>query len=87
MVVFKATTEGAFSQSVLRDSVQEKWNLSILQQMYTEFLTFYRPLGRSLSAQPISSKTSFLLRAVPIHDYRRILFRDPDMPRALLPQP
>src|SRR5690606_34611927 len=87
VVVFTATTEGAFSQSVLREMVQEKWNLSALEEMYTEFLDFYRPLGRSLSAQPISSKTSFLLRAVLTHDYRRILLRDPDMPQAMLPQP
>lgn len=87
VVVFKATTDGGFSQSVLRDLVQEKWNVSALQQMYTEFLSFYRPLRHSVSEQPISPKTSFLLRAVLTHDYRRILLRDPDMPHAMLPQP
>jgi phenylacetic acid degradation operon negative regulatory protein len=85
VVVFKAATEDAHSQSVLRELVQEKWNLSELQQMYSEFLAFYSPLIPGALKQ-LSTRTSFLLRAVLTHDYRRILLRDPNLPEAMLPQ-
>lgn len=85
VVVFKATTEDTYSQSVLRELVQDKWNLSELQKMYSEFLDFYGSL-MSEPLQQLSNKTTFLLRAVLTHDFRRILLRDPDMPQAMLPQ-
>lgn len=85
VIVFTAKTEDISSQAALRNLVQEKWNLPELEAMYSDFLAFYGPLVSGVSS-PLSLQTSFLLRAVLTHDYRRILLRDPDIPEAMLPQ-
>lgn len=86
VVVFTARTEDLHSQTALRELVQDKWQLSELEEMYGEFLEFYRPLSRQLSGRTLDPELCFLLRAVVTHDYRRILLRDPEIPQAMLPE-
>lgn len=68
--------------------VLRAWNLEQLGNDYAEFVARYRPLIESLRqhvGDVIRTETAFLLRLVLIHEYRRLLLRDPELPAELLP--
>ena len=70
------------------DMVLRAWNLEQLGNDYAEFVARYRPLIESLRqhvGDVIPDETAFLLRTVLIHEYRRLLLRDPELPAELLP--
>ena len=85
VLVFSAVTNDALSAALLREVAQHKWNLDELQGMYQEFFSFYRAIDASLDADNIDPQSAFVLRTLLIHEYRRILLRDPDFPEAVLP--
>ena len=85
VAVLSAKTEDFHSQAAIKKLVKNRWNLSELEVFYNEFLNFYRPLCQQVAAKRPNASDSFLLRALLIHDYRRILLRDPDLPEAMLP--
>ncbi len=84
-IVFSARNDDVHSQKALRKLVLDKWNLDSLAQEYTELLDFYRPIYQQLQSTQPSAELMFQLRVILIHDYRRILLRDPDFPDELLP--
>ena len=69
--------------------VRRAWNLGELAQAYTRFDAGYGPIARALQAdeagEPITPEDAFLLRTLLIHDWRRLLLRDPELPDVLLP--
>jgi len=69
--------------------VARAWNLDKLAESYSGFVSDYLPvlaeLRRDRFAQ-IDPEEAFLLRILLIHDYRRLLLRDPELPEVLLPQ-
>jgi phenylacetic acid degradation operon negative regulatory protein len=70
------------------DLVQRAWNLEQLAEAYAEFGIRYQPILETLrhDAQgEIDDESAFLLRTLLIHDYRRLLLRDPELPEVLLP--
>ena len=85
VVVLRASTKDPHSQSALKELSQKKWNLDELKALYEEFLEFYRPLTRHLRPKALSPERSFWLRTLMIHDYRRVLLRDPEFPDVVLP--
>lgn len=85
VLVFSAVTNDRLSADLLSELAQHKWNLEELQGMYREFLAFYRVIDAALNADRIDSQSAFVLRTLLIHEYRRILLRDPDFPAAVLP--
>ena len=53
-----------------------------------EFLATYQPVlteVQALGLKSLDPATAFLARALMIHDYRRLLLRDPELPAELLP--
>jgi len=71
------------------DLVQRAWDLRHLAQGYVEFLAVYQPVLKELRAngrKRLHGRTAFLARALMIHDYRRLLLRDPELPAELLPR-
>lgn len=68
--------------------VQRAWNLQDLSLAYADFVAQYQPilaqLRRAREAEPPPPQ-AFLLRTLLIHDYRRLLLRDPELPEVLLP--
>lgn len=70
------------------DLVTRAWNLERLAEAYSSFVADYLPIlaqmrrDRSTQVEP---KEAFLLRVLLIHDYRRLLLRDPELPEVLLP--
>lgn len=85
VLVFSATTDEATSQLLVKRLVQERWRLEELSLLYRNFLDFYRPLLSTTESANNSTEIAFLLRTVMVHDYRRILLRDPDFPEKMLP--
>ncbi|PKO89737.1 MAG: phenylacetic acid degradation operon negative regulatory protein PaaX [Betaproteobacteria bacterium HGW-Betaproteobacteria-10] len=70
------------------DLVHRAWNLEALASAYGEFVATYLPilaeLRRDRQAE-VDEEDAFLLRTLLIHDYRRLLLRDPELPDVLLP--
>lgn len=68
--------------------VRRAWNLEQLGTSYTDFVTRYHPILDKLRhgvQNEIDDESAFLLRTLLIHDYRRLLLRDPELPDVLLP--
>ena len=85
VTVLLASIEDSHSQSAIRDLARKKWNLEKLKALYDEYLDFYRPMARELQKDELTPQESFWLRTLMVHDYRRILLRDPGLPDAVLP--
>ncbi|MEK0434965.1 MAG: hypothetical protein RL369_1014 [Pseudomonadota bacterium] len=69
------------------DLVTHAWDLSALSQSYGEFVNLYSPIRNyALENSVANDEQAFLLRMLLIHDYRRLLLRDPELPDSLLPK-
>ena len=66
--------------------VRESWGIDHLGRRYSEFIHLFRPLWQSLHEGVIlHPEECFLIRILLIHEYRRLLLRDPLLPDELLP--
>ena len=71
----------------LRDLVRLAWHLDDLALEYQDFLGRFDPLDRMPDGCLLHDpETCFGLRTLAIHEYRRILLRDPQLPEELLPE-
>jgi len=66
--------------------VNAAWNLEHLAEMYREFVARYQPVLAQLrdGTGESDDESAFLMRMLLIHDYRRLLLRDPGLPDVLL---
>lgn len=72
----------------VHEMVKQAWDLTQLGRDYADFLTVYQPTLSALrDAQnaEVDEESAFLMRTLLIHDYRRLLLRDPELPEVLLP--
>jgi phenylacetic acid degradation operon negative regulatory protein len=70
------------------EMVQKAWKLDDLARHYEGFLQKYQPICDALRTQgqaDVSEESAFLVRTLLIHDVRRLLLRDPQLPEGLLP--
>lgn len=70
------------------DMAQRAWDLNHLAQGYVAFLATYQPVldeVQAMGRRRLEPATAFLARSLMIHDYRRLLLRDPELPAELLP--
>jgi len=69
------------------DLVRRAWNLLDLDQAYRAFVDSYAPVLAQWQshAGAMDEASAFLIRSLLIHDYRRLLLRDPQLPGVLLP--
>jgi phenylacetic acid degradation operon negative regulatory protein len=72
-----------------REMARQCFNLETLEQEYRNFIGRYEPLVTAIEKGAETSGLGpahcFALRTLLIHQYRRILLRDPDLPTPLLP--
>jgi len=82
-----AADTGAGLSASDRELVRRAWDLAALGEAYSRFVAIYRPILAELQANPAAAgdQEAFLLRLLLIHDYRRLLLRDPELPAVLLP--
>jgi phenylacetic acid degradation operon negative regulatory protein len=70
------------------DMVKRAWDLDQLGTSYSDFALRYSPFLDKLrqgGSNKMDDESAFLLRTLLIHDYRRLLLRDPELPDVLLP--
>ena len=85
--LFAADSRSAQSASDA-DLVSRAWDLGSLAEAYSQLVATYQPILDELRREQMASignQDAFLLRILLIHDYRRLLLRDPELPEVLLP--
>lgn len=89
VVVFKAETLDPASMDALKRLVFEKWNIDALRISYENFLQAYSRIFDSLNGQSgemsMTTSQAFSLRILLVHEYRRVLLKDHDLPVSMLP--
>ena len=85
-VIFRATAETLPGNEPLCTLVRRIWDLEKVEADYQAFLDLFRPVLSTLSqAGDLPGELCFMIRILLIHEYRRIVLRDPMLPEALLP--
>lgn len=70
----------------LKQLVLSRWNLDDLQQRYAEYIGWLAATCETLeNHQRDDPQVLLLLRVLLIHEYRRILLADPELPAGMLP--
>ncbi len=86
VVVLIANTEDVASREVLRKLSYSCWNLAGIEKKYNHFIQRFRAAYRAISrARKMDTGQCFQVRTLLIHEYRRILLQDSDLPEELLP--
>lgn len=79
--------DGGKRKQYLQKLVDKSWALEDLGNRYKEFLNRFRPVYQAArSSKAADPQTAFQLRTLLIHEYRKILLRDPFLPAELLPE-
>jgi phenylacetic acid degradation operon negative regulatory protein len=71
----------------VRELVASAWDLRHLAAEYRAYVRRFTPIAERLAAGAgLAPAPCFQLRVFAIHEYRRILLRDPELPAELLPE-
>ena len=69
----------------LKNRIQEFWDLAQLEERFDRFLKLFRPVFRATTAaRQLDPERCLAVRTLLIHEYRKILLRDPHLPAPLL---
>lgn len=86
VVLLRASADRLTSPANLKALVRSCWDLDKLVEDYNGFLERFRPVWRALEQSgDLDPQACFIIRTLLIHDYRRILLRDPMLPEEVLP--
>lgn len=86
VIILEDLGEGSTPSRALRLQTRESWNLPKLSESYQNFLDKFRPIWNHLKDKGNPSpEQCFHIRLLLIHEYRRIILRDPELPEELLP--
>lgn len=84
-LTFRAELADFVQADLVHQVVQTAWGLEALNQDYSHFLDTFAPLDALLEDTSLSPADAFALRILIVHDYRRVLLKDPVLPEQLLP--
>jgi len=85
-IIFQTCAQVLTDPHTLHHQVRESWNLDVLGEHYHAFIQAFRPLWQVMGKnRNITPEDAFLSRILLIHEYRRLLLRDPQLPDELLP--
>ncbi|MDH3589631.1 MAG: phenylacetic acid degradation operon negative regulatory protein PaaX, partial [Gammaproteobacteria bacterium] len=74
------------NRTCVRKLVTQAWNLDELGVRYTDFLDRFRPVYQAARGRKkLDPERAFQVRTLLVHEYRKILLRDPLLPESLLP--
>ncbi len=85
VLVMQATHEQG---AALAEAIRSAWDLARLERDYRAFLERFSPVLAALGDHPpedLDPEQCFMVRTLLIHEYRRVILRDPLLPDALLP--
>lgn len=68
------------------ETLPSLWPSKEIGDAYRGFDTSFHPLADALESTPLSPLDAMAARTLLIHDWRRVVLRDPGLPEALLPQ-
>lgn len=81
--LFVLNAEAGVDAAVLADAA---WKLASIAQSYRAFIDRFTPLEAALGgSETLSEADALVARTLLIHEFRRIVLRDPGLPAALLP--
>ena len=83
LVVLRAQSIDGYAESPLASVMQDTFKLAAVGQAWQEFIRRFEPLQTDAANSPPA--TAFFSRILLIHEYRKVLLRDPQLPQALLP--
>jgi len=86
VIVFNGNTYQEHSQNTLKTLVENSWNIESLANQYQAILTTYQPILARLKQEKSSMQQAFLLRTLFIHEFRRVLIKDHELPSSMLPK-
>ena len=70
--------------AAVAELAEGRWHLDELGERYRRFVLDFEPLAAH--AAKLDPQTSFVVRTLLIHEFRRIVLTDPDLPESLLPK-
>jgi phenylacetic acid degradation operon negative regulatory protein len=86
VLVMHADTDSLCSRELIGSMVRENWKLDDVATGYRAFLQRFEPLLKGLhNSSPPTPQLAFVARLLLIHDYRRVLLQDTELPSELLP--
>ena len=80
--IFSARLEDIPGTASLPETAAAAWQLTEINQAYDHFVKQFSQLAGN---PPFEPSSCFTLRSLLIHEYRRILLKDPQLPAELLP--
>jgi phenylacetic acid degradation operon negative regulatory protein len=83
VAVLSARNMAAYSRAPLQTIVRETFKSDAVEAAWKQFVARFAPVTAEL--RTISPAEAFFIRTLLIHEYRRVLLRDPHLPEALLP--
>ncbi len=81
---FRAAMEDFIDSATVQTAIAQAWPLEELESDYRRFTTQFDGIETGDAIKEMSPRDCFVLRTLLIHDYRRILLKDPQLPDALL---
>jgi len=87
VVVFRAEALPLWQEShpTLKRMVEVNWPIEQLHQRYDKFINDFRNILSLIEGDDFDALQAFQIRILLIHQYRRILLKDPNLPLELLP--
>jgi phenylacetic acid degradation operon negative regulatory protein len=87
IVVMKGRDDRKLAAASLKSLIRSGWDIDKLGADYDVFTKRFRPVAARLAeTPPPTPEQAFLIRILMMHDFRRVLLRDPMLPEALLPK-
>ena len=85
---FIRLTATAADPTIARRLAARAWPIGEIEARYRDFLAAFTPIfSAEVSGVPLAPVEALVARILLIHDYRRVILRDPLLPVELLPEP
>lgn len=86
VIVMQTESISEKSPQALYKQVNESWNLDSLANRYHDFISTFNPLYQAIKQNMnLTDQECHLARTLLIHEYRKIVLKDPQLPDPLLP--
>ena len=86
VIVLRADVTDPASRDALAQLSRDRWGLDAIADRYLRFLDLFEPILKAVSAaRTLGAEQCFQVRTLLIHEYRRIILHDADLPQELLP--